>query len=166
MTIRLCKIALLAASVLYLGLVVFNNLTDYGTNFSFVRHVLDMSTTFPGNASRWRALTAPWMHHAFYAVIILWEAASLALLAAGVRRLWGARSAPVAEWRRGKALAALGLTLSLLKWYAAFIAVGGEWFLMWQSPTWNGQGSAFRMFTLMGLSLLLLLQQEGEGESA
>jgi len=166
MIIRFCKIALTAVSVFFLALVVLNNVTDYGSNFGFVQHVLGMDTTFPGNTARWRAITAPWVHHAFYASIILWEATAATLLAAGTLRLWRARAAPAAEWRRAKPLAALGLTLSLIQWYAAFICVGGEWFLMWQSKTWNGQDAAFRMFAMMGLSLLFLLQREEETEAA
>jgi hypothetical protein len=35
-------------------------------------------------------------------------------------------------------------TLSLLQWMTVFITVGREWFLMWQSMTWNDQAAAFR----------------------
>lgn len=48
MSIRRCKIALTGASVVFLLLVVFHNLTDHVSNFWFVRHVLDMNATFPG----------------------------------------------------------------------------------------------------------------------
>jgi predicted small integral membrane protein len=47
-------------------------------------------------------------------------------------------------------------------WLVAFLSVGGEWFLMWQSKTWNGQEAAFRMFTVVGIVLLLLVQSEAE----
>jgi predicted small integral membrane protein len=43
-------------------------------------------------------------------------------------------------------VAIAGLTLGLLLWLVAFIAVGGEWFLMWQSAEWNGEEAAFRIF--------------------
>ena len=59
MLIRLSKISLVASSAFFLLLVVFNNLTDYGSNFEFVRHVLSMDTTFPGNQGMWRALNSP-----------------------------------------------------------------------------------------------------------
>src|SRR5476649_2893135 len=162
MPIRLCKIAVVANSFFFLALVVFNNTTDSNSNYQFVRHVLSMDTTFPGNAGRWRAITQPALHKAFYASIILWEAVSSALLGAGVWRLVRARAGTAAEWRRAKTLAAVGLTLSLTQWYFAFIAVGGEWFLMWQSRIWNGQEAAFRLFTIMGLSLILLCLPDGE----
>ena len=162
MLIRVSKIALVGASAFFLLLVVFNNLTDYGSNFEFVKHVLSMDTTFPGNAGRWRAFTNPVMHHAFYAGIIAWETISGAILGAGAWRLWCARSAPAATWHAAKSLATLGFTLSLLQWYVAFIAVGGEWFLMWQSKVWNGQDAAFRMFAMMGVSLVLLSLRDDE----
>jgi predicted small integral membrane protein len=33
---------------------------------------------------------------------------------------------------------------------------------MWQSHTWNGQEPAFRMFAVVALVLLILIQQESE----
>ena len=61
-----------------------------------------------------------------------------------------------AAFNRAKKIATIGLTVSLLQWYVAFITVGGEWFLMWQSEEWNGQDAAFRMFTIIGVSLIFL----------
>ncbi len=162
MTFRLCKIAVVANSFLFLALVVFNNTTDSNSNYQFVRHVLSMDSTFPGNAGMWRAVTTPLLHKAFYASIILWEAAAAALLGAGIWRLLQARGAGAAEWRRAKQLAVIGFALSMTQWYLAFITVGGEWFLMWQSRTWNGQDAAFRMFTMMGISLIFLCLPDGE----
>jgi predicted small integral membrane protein len=60
--------------------------------------------------------------------------------------------------------AIMALTLSLLMWLVAFLSVGGEWFLMWQSHTWNGQEEAFRMFAVVGLVLLIVLQPDTEGQ--
>jgi predicted small integral membrane protein len=63
-----------------------------------------------------------------------------------------------------KRLPLLGLMLSLLLWLVAFLCVGGEWFLMWQSPTWNGQQEAFRMFVVVALTFLLILHHDAEGQ--
>jgi len=57
-------------------------------------------------------------------------------------------------------VAMVALTTSLLMWLVAFLAVGGEWFLMWQSKIWNGQEEAFRMFTVAGVVLLIVVQRE------
>jgi len=34
--------------------------------------------------------------------------------------------------------------------------------LMWQSKTWNGQDAAFRMFAIMGVSLVFLSLRDDE----
>ncbi len=57
--IRSCKMLLLAAMAFFFTLVVFNNLTDFDSNYQFVRHVLMMDSTFPGNHGMWRAIRAP-----------------------------------------------------------------------------------------------------------
>lgn len=166
MPIRLCKIALTGASFLFLLLVVFGNVTDYGSNLGFVQHVLDMSTTFPGNKAMWRAITTPAIHHTFYVTIILWETLSCALIGAGTWRLWQARGASSDAWQQAKTLAIVGLVVSLMQWYVAFISIGGEWFLMWQSKTWNGQDAAMRMFLMMGVSLIFLSMRDDDRVTA
>src|SRR5450432_3976219 len=160
--IRSCKIALSGAVAFLLLLVVFNNLTDYSSNYNFVFHVLSMDTTFPGNQGMWRSIHTTWIYHAFYATIIFWEATSGALIATGTLRLYKARTISAAAFNRAKGLAAAGLTLSLIQWFFAFISVGGEWFLMWQSKIWNGQDAAFRMFACLGLILIFLVQKDDE----
>lgn len=160
MQLRLCKILIVSLSFLYLLVVTFNNLTDPNSNYQFVRHVLSMDTTFPGNTLMYRSIRAPILHKAFYASIIGWEALSCALIGAGALRLWKKRGSPAPEWKKAKGLASLGLTASLIQWYLAFMTVGGEWFLMWQSRIWNGQDAAFRLFAFMGLSLLFLNQAD------
>ncbi|TVR52280.1 MAG: DUF2165 domain-containing protein [Puniceicoccaceae bacterium] len=165
MIVRLSQISLVLATAFYLLLVVKNNLFDYGSNFAFVENVLNMSTTFEGNRLLWRAIEAAWVHHLFYAAIILWEAAACALCGyGGIALLRRLKDSPAA-FQRAKTWAVAGLTLSLLLWYVAFLAVGGEWFLMWQSRTWNGQDAAFRMFAITGLCLLVLLREDHDAPS-
>ena len=73
---RASKIALVWAVAFFSTLVVFNNVTDYDSNYQFVVHVLKMDTTFPDNRGMWRALDSPFVHHAMYGLIILIEAVS------------------------------------------------------------------------------------------
>jgi predicted small integral membrane protein len=153
---RLSKIALLAAVALFMALIAFNNITDYGSNFDFVQHVLSMDTTFPGNQLKWRAISTPALHHAFYWTIIAWEALSGLGIAAGALALWRARRQSAAVFNATKSLAVGALTANLILWFTAFLTVGAEWFLMWQSQVWNGQMAATRMFTCVGLVLLIL----------
>src|ERR1700733_6241262 len=162
MILRICKIALVAAVAFFVTLVVFNNLTDYFSNYHFVEHVLSMDTTFPGNNGMWRAVRSAEADTIFYWMIILWETIT------GVLCWWGTieplrtSNAGAGFFNRAKSLAIAGLTLSLLQWFVAFISVGGEWFLMWQSKIWNGQEAAFRMFTIMGVTLVFLIIPDGE----
>jgi predicted small integral membrane protein len=160
--LRLSKTLLVAAVALYYTLVVFNNLTDYGSNYAFVHHVLLMDSTFPGNHGMWRAIHPLWMHAAFYDTIIAWEAATMLLLWAGTVELLRAVGRPGGAFQEAKTLAIGGLTVSLLMWFVAFMGVGGEWFLMWQSHLWNGQEEAFRMFVVVGMVFLLLVMPEAE----
>jgi predicted small integral membrane protein len=164
MITRAAKMLLLAGIALFYTLVVFNNTTDFDSNYQFVRHVLMMDTTFPGNNGMWRAMPAPGFHLAFYLSIIAWEFVTCILLWWGVVRLGQALRQPVAAFNAAKRIPILALTLSLLMWLIAFLAVGGEWFLMWQSHMWNGQEAAFRMFAVVGIVMLILLQPETEGQ--
>jgi predicted small integral membrane protein len=73
-------------------------------------------------------------------------------------------SASAGDFQRAKGVAIAALTLGLLMWLVAFLGIGGEWFLMWHSKTSNGQEAAFRMFTVIGIVLLLVAQTEAEGQ--
>ena len=164
MVTRAAKSMLLAGIALLYSLVVLNNLTDFDSNYQFVRHVLSMDSTFPGNHLMGRALTSPWIFLAFYFGIIAWESASVILLWWGGFKLLFALRLGAAEFNLAKRIPILALTLSLLMWLVAFLTVGAEWFLMWQSPTWNGQQEAFRMFVVLALVFVVLLQPDVEGQ--
>ena len=162
MMLRTAKLLLVFAVALFYSFVVFNNTTDYESNYQFIRHVLMMDSTFPGNRGMWRAMNSPAWHLVFYFSIITWEAATMILSWWGGIRLARTLRASAAAFNQAKSFAIAALTLGLLMWLVAFLSVGGEWFLMWQSKSWNGQDAAFRMFTVMGLVLLLVAQPESE----
>ena len=159
---RWAKILLLAAIALFFTLVAFTNITDFDTNYQFVRHVLAMDTTFPDSHTTWRAIRSPAIHLAFYIGIILWETLNAILGWAGAIALFRARHASPAAFVSAKRTGTLALAAGLLLWLLAFTTIGGEWFLMWQSRDWNGQQAAFRMFTTEALILILLLLPEAE----
>ncbi len=137
MLTRIAKALLVAGIALYLTLVVVNNLTDYGSNFIVVQHVMSMDTTFPGNAGMWRSLHSSWLYHAFYVALIMWELIAASLLLRGALALWQSREQKASAFNDAKRFAVAGLVLNMLQWLVAFLAVGGEWFLMWQSRTWT-----------------------------
>ena len=157
---RVAKTLLVAASAFFYTLVVFNNLTDYDSNYKFVHHVLLMDSTFPGNHAMWRAIHPLWIHTVFYDSIIAWEIISMLLIWAGTAQLLRAIGKTDTAFQSAKHLSIAGLTVGMLMWFGAFLTVGGEWFLMWQSTTWNGQDAAFRMFLVEGVILVLLMTPE------
>lgn len=164
MMTRASKLLLVSGVALFYTLVVFNNLTDFDSNYQFVRHVLMMDTTFPGNNGMWRALTQPWMHLTFYLGIIAWEIANTLLLWWGALKLFKALRLSPQSFNTAKRIPIVALTLSMLMWLVAFLTIGAEWFLMWQSHMWNGQEAAFRMFAVVGIVLLIVLQPDAEAQ--
>ena len=162
MILRVAKFLLVAAVAGFYSILVLNNTTGYDSNFQFVRHVMMMDSTFPANHAMWRAVNTPGIHTAFYLSIIAWESATMLLCWWGAVQLGRALRGTLAAFQAAKKWAIAGLTLSLLMWLVAFLSVGGEWFLMWQSKTWNGQEAAFRMFAVVGIVLLLVVQRETE----
>jgi len=127
-------------------LVTFDNLTDYGTNYLFVSHVLSMDTTFSGNALMYRSITNPVLWQLAYGLIIAAEGVTGILFLAGAIRLIQVRTAPGAVFNQAKTLVIAAATLAFLVWFFGFMVVAGEWFAMWQSKDWNGQEAAFRFY--------------------
>jgi len=161
MAVRLSKCVLVLGVAFFCTLVVFNNLTDYDSNFQFVRHVLQMDSTFPGNKGMWRAINSPGLHHAAYDFVILWEALTAGMAWwGGIRLLRAVKAA--AEFAVAKTQSVIALTMGIVLWFVGFIAVGGEWYLMWQSKTWNGQDAAFRLVVVLGIVLLYVVGPETE----
>lgn len=158
--LRLSRIALTTAVAVFFTLIAFGNVTDYGTNFAFVQHVLSMDTIFPDSTLRWRAITDPPLHHLAYGLIIAWQGATAALLWLGVARLWAARGATAGDWNAARGPALLGLTAGMLLYGLGFLVIAGEWFAMWQSRQWNGQATAAIFLGFCGLVLLHLAREE------
>ncbi len=158
MTTRYAKITITLVLAAFAFMVAFNNITDYGSNFAFVRHVLSMDTLFPNNNAMYRAITTPWIWHAAYWLIIAGEALTAVLLTYSALALWRSRHGSGVTFGRAKKWAIVGLTAGFLVWFFGFMVVGGEWFMMWQSQIWNGQEAAFKFYMAI-LGVLIFLNQ-------
>ncbi|MGW7491736.1 DUF2165 domain-containing protein [Streptomyces sp. NPDC054786] len=147
--------ALLTGTVaLCVSLVAFGNITDFDTNREFVRHVLAMDTTFKDQDLMWRAITSHALQDAAYQAVIAWETvAAVVLLAATALWAVGARRGSFA---RARQISTLGLLMVVLLFGAGFLAIGGEWFAMWQSKEWNGLEAATRNLTVAGIALVVV----------
>jgi predicted small integral membrane protein len=162
MVVRAAKVLLVLMIGLFSLLVGVDNIIDYGTNYAFVQHVMSMDTVFPSSTLTWRAITSPVLYHLFYALIIAAEIVTGLLCIVGARRLWAALDAPAATFNAAKDFAVAGLVSGFALWFFGFMVVGGEWFQMWQSQTWNGQQAAFRFIASIGLVLIFLNQKDEE----
>jgi predicted small integral membrane protein len=159
---RIAKITMVGCLAAFAFLVTFDNLTDYGTNFEFVRHVLSMDTTFPVNSLLYRRLTSPAQWNAAYCVIIFGEGLTgLTLTSATIALLRQLRSG-ADRFNRAKRFVSIGATCGFLVWFFGFMVVGGEWFQMWQSPSWNGQEAAFRFYLTILAVLIFVNQKDGD----
>lgn len=162
MLVRAAKVLLVLMIGLFSLLVGVDNIVDYGTNLAFVQHVMSMDTVFPSSTLTWRAITSPVLQHLGYALIIAAEILAGVLCIAGARRLWLARHGSAREFNGAKDVAVAGLVTGFSLWFFGFMTVGGEWFQMWQSQTWNGQQAAFRFIACIGLVLIFLNQKDDE----
>jgi len=85
----------------------------------------------------------------------------LTLLIAAVVLLWHVRS-DAARFNRAKRLVRIGAALGFLVWFFGFLVVGGEWFQMWKSQTWNGQQAAFRFYVTILAALIFDNRQDAD----
>lgn len=146
---------------LYLGMIVFNNLTDYNSNFQFVSMVAGMSDVFSAPRNNWRHVDSAFVHHAFYAGIIALEFVIAVLLILGAYRMKKNLAGNAGVFAHAKRYTSIGLALGVFLWFFVFLTVGGEWYLMWQSEKWNAQGNAFSL-TLCFLLFLVFHNQQDE----
>ncbi len=159
--IRLSKITLVAAMAFYATLVVIGNLFDFNSNLEFVRHVLAMDSIFPNSKIMYRAIKNEVVVYSFYFFIIFLEAITAVLCWMGAFALLRSFRAPDNTFQKSKGIAIAGLTIGFLTWQVCFMSIGGEWFAMWQSGTWNGLQASFRIF-VMFISILVYLTMEND----
>lgn len=151
----LAAAALTGTVALYIALVAFSNITDFDTNRDFVRHVLSMDTTFKDEDLMWRAITSHTLQDTVYVAIIAWEAVAAVVLATATA-LWAVAVRSERRVPGARRVATVGLLMVLLLFGAGFLAIGGEWFVMWQSENWNGVEAATRNFTVAAIVLLVV----------
>lgn len=162
LVMRLSKISFVAAIALFATLVAFGNITDYGTNFAFVQHVLLMDTIFPDATIAYRSIGNPALHHAAYILIIAAETATAILCWIGAFFMLSNAGNAAAAFNRAKSWAIAGLSVGFLVWQVGFMTIGGEWFGMWMSDSWNGIDSAFRFFITIIAVLIYVALRDGE----
>ncbi|MDP9080775.1 MAG: DUF2165 domain-containing protein [Bacteroidota bacterium] len=153
---RMAKVIAVAVIGLMALLVVIGNTTDYFTNYQFVQHVLKMDTVFPGSHLYYRHIDNVFLFHAGYILIIVMEAAMAFCCIKGSWLLFKNRKADVVVFHASKNWGVAGIIIGIMIWFLGFEIVGGEWFAMWQSSSWNGLAAAERIVSFLVLTLILL----------
>ena len=161
-TIRLSKIIITGGLAFWAFLVMLGNILDYDSNLPFVQHVLTMDTVFADSTLRARAIADPALHTAAFVVIIVTEGlVSLAFLIATVAMII-AFKANTETFRRARAWTAIGVALGFALWFIAFFGIAGEWFVMWQSSSWNAQWTSFQIvLTVVASGMYVLMDNDG-----
>jgi predicted small integral membrane protein len=151
---KIIKSIFAAAFALYFTLIAFNNISDYTSNLAFVKGVLTMEDVFSNPANQWRAIQWPWAVPVIYGLIIIWESAIAIIIGSGAYTMFKTVNRSPKKFTQAKELVSMGYIMSFVQWFVFFVALAGEWFLMWQSSTWNAQYTAFSL-TMITLGLLL-----------
>ncbi|MEM9729907.1 MAG: DUF2165 domain-containing protein [Myxococcota bacterium] len=161
MITRVTKSAVLGVYGLVVLLAAVDNIVDPGSNFPFVAHVLAMDTVFEGSTLKWRAIESETARQIAYGLIIATELVIALLCIAGAARLLRRVRVP-ASFNRAKGLGLLGLGLSLGLWFFGFYALGGEWFVSWQSERWSSTEPGMRLTVLVLLLWLFVSAPDRE----
>ena len=154
--LRIAKVVSVAAIGLLSFFIVVNNTTDYFTNYAFVEHVMKMDSIIPSSLVHYRSLHSSFIYHAGYCFIILMEAIMAFCCLKGSWRMFKNIKSDAAGFHRSKNWAVAGIIVGIVIWFLGFEVIGGEWFAMWQSASWNGLAAAERLVSFLVLTLILL----------
>ena len=157
---RITKLISVAAIGLMSLLIIFDNTTDYYTNYHFVEHVMKMDTIFPESHVHYREINNSFLFHFGYIIIILLETLMTFSCIKGSWLLFKNLQSNAAVFNASKNWSVAGILIGIIIWFLGFEVVGGEWFSMWQSRIWNGLGSAERIVSFLVLVLIMLQFEE------
>lgn len=159
---RIAKVVSIFSIGMMALIIVIGNLTDYYTNYHFVEHVFKMDTTFPDAKTHYRSIDNPVLVNIGYIFIIAMEIMMAFCCLKGSWILFKNMKSDALTFHTNKKWSIAGLIIGIIIWFFSFEVVGGEWFCMWQSSTWNGLESANRIVTFIVLILILLQFKDEE----
>jgi predicted small integral membrane protein len=162
---RIAKAIFVAAIGLMALAVAIGNTTDYYSNYLFMEHVLKMDTTFQNSSLHYRSINEPILFHAVYIVIIVMETGMAFCCLKGGWLLFRNLRKDAQSFHAAKNWGIAGITIGVIIWFLGFEVIGGEWFAMWQSSTWNGLAAAERILSFLMLTLIFLHFREEQAES-
>lgn len=145
------KAVLSLTTAMVMSIIVLNNVQDRKNGLTYTAHALNM-TYVPDGPLHYRSISDRRYVIGMYTIVVVWEALIAVLCALG---------AALMHKRIGLMLSKLGHVLGALLFFGAFRGIAGQWFLMWQSGSFNGLPDAHRMLQWM-LAMLVLLHMRDE----
>ena len=158
MVFRLIPLLILLGTGVMGGIVVLNNITAPGANLAFVEHIMTMDTTNMDKGTQWREIRSPALHRIAFVTILLFEVAVTVLSLVGSYYLATNLGAPADAWEAAKLFGYLAFMAALVVWFLVIQVVGAEWFVSWQSESWNAirDSTRINLITLAGIIILRL----------
>ena len=156
MVLRYIKLGMVGSIALFFSLIAIDNLIEFASNLPAVQHVLSMDTTFHVPILMQRAIINPSIQIGIYYLIIAWEFLTAIVCWIGCVRLLFNINASDSQFIAAKTVAFIGLFLGFILYMVGFIIIGGEWFSMWQSPSWNAQPTAGLFVSLIMFVMIFL----------
>ena len=144
------KVLLVMVIAIFFTVIAFTNITDYQTNWSFVKLVLSMEKINPVSGVSWRAINNQVLQKIIYDFIIIYE-----VLVAFVC-WWGAYS--LGKQKNSK-IATLGIGMGILLYFFGFCVIASEWFAMWEYNK-SAQLTAYAFSILLLLVIIFINQNE------
>ena len=140
------------------AIVVLNNITAPGANLAFVEHIMTMDTTNMDKGTQWREIRSPAFHRIAFATILAFEVAVTVLALVGSYNLAANLGASADAWETAKLFGYLAFMAALVVWFLVIQVVGAEWFVSWQSESWNAirDSTRINLITLAGIIILRL----------
>lgn len=156
---RLLKIFSLLIPTSYAFFVSIDNaIFAWNDNYQFVKHVMSMDTV--KTSVNWRSINTPILWEISYNLLIIFEIATFLTGVIGLIQLIKNFNKEKKIFEKSKFFGYITFFLSILVWFFGFIDIGGEWFKMFLSPSWNGQPIAMWLSILFCVLLSLFNQAE------
>lgn len=156
---RVCTSIFVLMVAFYYLMVAFDNITNptnpNASNWPFVQGVLSGDGVPPDSGFGYRFIDAEWFQVLSYIGIIAGETLTGILLAiAGILGLRRSSSCP--RWGGAQKWTFAGGTLGLAVFFVGFMAIGGNWFIMYLNSKFNGLEPAFQNSVMTVFMLVLV----------
>ncbi len=145
---RLFSLMIILTITTIAAIACFGNITDSTSNMKFVYHIFEMDTTYHSPGVMYRAIDSNLMHWLGFWAIVVFEALVAITGYWGLYRLLKNINKSSDVFEKQKTLCFIAMFFAVVIWGFIFQAGGGEWFVSWQSASWNGLRDATRIVLL------------------